>query len=129
MATTRPGSSIPRYGMFRLRLADPRPHLAGQHYIVRLTAPGGYRAQRSYPVASAPGGDIIELTVEHLPGGEVSGFLHEAVMPGDLAPVLRQGRAAYVCGSPAFCDSVTAMLEHLHVPAARVGVERFGPSG
>jgi ferredoxin-NADP reductase len=68
---------------FRLRLAEARPHLAGQHYIVRLTAPDGYRAQRSYSVASAPDGDIIELTVEHLPGGEVSGFLHEAVVPGD----------------------------------------------
>lgn len=72
---------------FRLRLTEPRPHLPGQHYIVRLTAPDGYRAQRSYSVASAPGGDIIELTVEHLPDGEVSGFLHESVRPGDQLEV------------------------------------------
>ena len=26
---------------FRLRLSVPKPHLAGQHYIVRLTAPEG----------------------------------------------------------------------------------------
>ena len=28
----------------RLRLERPEPHLAGQHYIVRLTAPDGYTA-------------------------------------------------------------------------------------
>ena len=38
---------------FRLRL--PRStHLAGQHYIVRLTAEDGYTASRSYSVASPP---------------------------------------------------------------------------
>ncbi|WP_329260360.1 ferredoxin reductase [Actinoallomurus sp. NBC_01490] len=68
---------------FRLELADPRRHLAGQHYVVRLTAPDGYRAQRSYSVASAPDDRAIELTVELLPGGEVSGFLHEIVEVGD----------------------------------------------
>jgi ferredoxin-NADP reductase len=72
---------------FTLRLPDRPPLLPGQHYIVRLTAPDGYRAQRSYSVASAPGGDTIDLTVEHLPDGEVSGFLHEAVIPGDMLEV------------------------------------------
>jgi ferredoxin-NADP reductase len=48
-----------------------------------LTAPDGYRAQRSYSVASAPGGTAIELTVELLPGGEVSTFLHDVVAVGD----------------------------------------------
>jgi ferredoxin-NADP reductase len=68
---------------FRLELAAPHRHLAGQHYVLRLTAPDGYRAQRSYSVASAPGDSAIELTVELLPGGEVSGFLHEVVEVGD----------------------------------------------
>jgi ferredoxin-NADP reductase len=68
---------------FRLALPMPRVHLAGQHYVVRLTAPDGYRAQRSYSVASAPGGQDIELTVELLPDGEVSGFLNDVVRPGD----------------------------------------------
>lgn len=72
---------------FRLRLPHPSPHLAGQHYIVRLTAPDGYRAQRSYSVASAPGGDLIDLTVERLPDGEVSEFLHDEVMVGDALQV------------------------------------------
>jgi ferredoxin-NADP reductase len=69
---------------FRLRLPHPSGHLAGQHYVVRLTAPDGYRASRSYSVASAPDGSAeIELTVERLPGGEVSAFLHDEVVVGD----------------------------------------------
>ena len=69
---------------FRLRLARPADHLAGQHYIIRLTAPDGYRASRSYSVASAPDGSAeIEVTVERLPGGEVSTFLHDVVVVGD----------------------------------------------
>jgi len=69
---------------FSLRLARPSPHLAGQHYIVRLTAPDGYSASRSYSVASAPDGSPqIDITVERLPGGEVSTFLHDEVVSGD----------------------------------------------
>ena len=69
---------------FRLRLSHPSLHLAGQHYIIRLTAPDGYTAQRSYSVASAPDGSPeIEITVERLPDGEVSSFLHDEVVIGD----------------------------------------------
>ena len=38
------------------RSTEPTPHRAGQHYVVRLTAPDGYTASRSYSVASAPDG-------------------------------------------------------------------------
>jgi len=73
---------------FRLALPHPSSHLAGQHYIVRLTAPDGYTASRSYSVASPPDGSAeIELTVERLRDGEVSSFLHEVVMPGDTIEV------------------------------------------
>jgi ferredoxin-NADP reductase len=73
---------------FRLALSDPRPHLAGQHYVVRLTAPDGYRAQRSYSVASPPGDSgHIELTVERLEDGEVSSFLHDSVAVDDQLEV------------------------------------------
>jgi ferredoxin-NADP reductase len=68
---------------FVLKLDTPPTFWAGQHYLVRLTAPDGYRAQRSYSVASPPGCQELALTVELLPGGEVSGFLHEFVEPGD----------------------------------------------
>ena len=69
---------------FHLTLTMPRPQLAGQYYVVRLTAPDGYTASRSYSVASAPNDSgEIELTVERLEGGEVSEFLHDEVMVGD----------------------------------------------
>jgi ferredoxin-NADP reductase len=69
---------------FRLALAGPSGHRAGQHYVVRLTAPDGYTAARSYSVASAPDGSPeFELTVERLDDGEVSAFLHDVVEPGD----------------------------------------------
>jgi ferredoxin-NADP reductase len=69
---------------FRLALAGPSGHRAGQHYVVRLTAPDGYTASRSYSVASAPDGSPeFELTVERLDVGEVSAFLHDVVEPGD----------------------------------------------
>ena len=62
--------------------------MAGQHYIVRLTAPDGYTASRSYSVASPPDDSPeIEITVERLPDGEVSTFLHDVVMPGDQLEV------------------------------------------
>ena len=69
---------------FRLALSHPSTHRAGQHFVVRLTAPDGYTASRSYSVASSPDGSAeIELTVERLEGGEVSTFLHDEVVVGD----------------------------------------------
>jgi ferredoxin-NADP reductase len=77
-------SETARAKTFRLALPEPAPHRAGQHYVVRLTAPDGYTASRSYSVASAPDGSAeFELTVERLEGGEVSTFLHDDVVVGD----------------------------------------------
>jgi ferredoxin-NADP reductase len=58
-------------------------HLAGQHVDVRLTAPDGYTAARSYSLASAPDGERVELTVEAVPDGEVSTYLTESAAAGD----------------------------------------------
>jgi ferredoxin-NADP reductase len=214
----------PRARTFRLALPEPRPHLPGQHYVVRLTAEDGYTASRDYSVASAPDDSgEIELTVERLDDGEVSEFLHEVVVPGDelevrgpvggfftwdgtgpallvgggsgvvplmamlrharrtgradlvrlvvsarspqdlyyadelpgpettvvytrqappdagrvagrlaaadVAPLVRGGETAYVCGSPGFADAATAVLVEAGVPVGSIRVERFGPSG
>lgn len=74
----------PRAKTLRLQLPSPSGHRAGQHYVVRLTAPDGYTASRSYSVASPPDdGDVIELTVERLDDGEVSTFLHDVLEVGD----------------------------------------------
>ncbi|MCW2766666.1 MAG: oxidoreductase, partial [Nocardioides sp.] len=57
-------------------------HLSGQHYVLRLRAADGYTAQRSYSIASEPADPLLELMVECLPGGEVSGFMHDVAEPG-----------------------------------------------
>lgn len=67
----------------RLEVADRIDHLPGQHYVLRLRAEDGYTAQRSYSVASDPADPLLELMVECLPGGEVSGFLHDEARVGD----------------------------------------------
>ena len=221
MVAIRPETERAR--TYRLALDAPVPHRAGQHYVVRLTAPDGYTASRSYSVASAPDdGAEIELTVEHLADGEVSGFLHEVaevgdrlevrgpiggwfVWPGDapallvgggsglvplmsmlrlarrtgrsdlvhlvvsvrspadllyadelpgpevsvvytrsappgasrppgrlqvadLAPLLRPGITAYVCGSSGFAEAASQLLVDAGLPASQVRVERFGPT-
>jgi ferredoxin-NADP reductase len=59
-----------------LAVADWPGHLPGQHVDVRLTAPDGYQAQRSYSIASPPTEDgRLALTVERLRDGEVSSYL------------------------------------------------------
>jgi ferredoxin-NADP reductase len=62
-------------------------HAAGQHVDIRLTAENGYSAQRSYSIASAPGSDRLEVTVQRVPDGEVSGYLVDAAQPGDVVEV------------------------------------------
>jgi ferredoxin-NADP reductase len=208
----------------RLRLPAPSTHRAGQHFVLRLTAPDGYSAQRSYSAASAPdGSEEIELTVERLEDGEVSTFIHEVVavgdeleirgpiggwfvwdgdtpailvgggsgvvplmamlrlarrtgasdrvrmvvsvrrpldlyyadeLPGpettivftreapigsrrppgrlaatDFTSVVLPGAVGYVCGSAAFADAASRLLLEVGMPADRIRVERFGPSG
>ena len=74
----------PRVTAFRFMPSQPFAYLAGQHVDVRLTAPDGYTAQRSYSIASAPeAGDEIELAIEKLEDGEVSPFFHDVAAVGD----------------------------------------------
>ena len=81
---TRIKPETPRVKSFRIELPMWIPHLPGQHYDVRLTAPDGYRAQRSYSVASSPLDEgEIELTIDRLDEGEVSPYFHEVVVEGD----------------------------------------------
>ena len=78
----------PRVKSFRISLPIWMPHLPGQHYDVRLTAPDGYRAQRSYSIASSPLDEgEIELTIDRLEDGEVSPYFHDVVVEGDQVEV------------------------------------------
>jgi len=58
-------------------------NLAGQHVDVRLTAPDGYHAVRSYSIASSGTGTRVELAIDRLPDGEVSPFLVDGLEIGD----------------------------------------------
>jgi ferredoxin-NADP reductase len=72
----------------RLRCAIAGRQRAGQHIDVRLTAPDGYRASRSYSVASVPDDSgTIELIVQGLPDGEVSGWFFDMAAVGDRLEV------------------------------------------
>ena len=71
-----------------LDVPDWPGHLPGQHVDVRLTAPDGYSAQRSYSIASAwsedgADGGTVELTVQRIEDGEVSTYLTDGLAAGD----------------------------------------------
>jgi ferredoxin-NADP reductase len=66
-----------------LDVVDWPGQTAGQHVDVRLTAPDGYQAQRSYSIASAPEYPHVALTVERIDDGEVSPYLVDELRPGD----------------------------------------------
>jgi ferredoxin-NADP reductase len=65
-----------------LDVPDWAGHRAGQHLDVRLTAEDGYRAERSYSIASAPGAPVA-IAVERLENGEVSPYLTRELRLGD----------------------------------------------
>ncbi|MGQ4418844.1 FAD-binding oxidoreductase, partial [Streptomyces sp. SAS_269] len=74
----------PHATTFRFAVPDWAGHLPGQHLVLRLTAPDGYVAQRHYSIASAPDDSgHIELTLDHVRDGEVSGWFHTTARPGD----------------------------------------------
>ncbi len=75
-----------------LDVPDWPGHLPGQHVDVRLTAPDGYSAQRSYSIGSAWAPEesgtpersrTVELTVQRLDDGEVSPYLTDVLEVGD----------------------------------------------
>jgi ferredoxin-NADP reductase len=81
-------SETERVKSFTLALPDWMRHRAGQHYDLRLTAADGYQTQRSYSIASEPerSGEV-DITVERIPEGEVSTYLHDVLIPGDRVEV------------------------------------------
>lgn len=78
----------PHAATFRLAVPGWAGHLPGQHLMLRLTARDGYAAQRHYSIASAPEDPgHIELTLDRVPDGEVSGWFHTVARPGDTIEV------------------------------------------
>ncbi|MBO9577697.1 MAG: oxidoreductase [Microbacteriaceae bacterium] len=56
---------------------------AGSHLDIRLTAPDGYQASRSYSVGSSGDGTRVVLVVDEVPDGEVSPYLVRGLQLGD----------------------------------------------
>jgi ferredoxin-NADP reductase len=115
----------PRMKSFRLKLPEPHLHVPGQHVSIRLVAPDGYVAKRSYSISSPPGdGTEIEILVDRLEDGEVSVHLHDALRPGDSlevrAPlggwfVWNGHRPALFVGGGSGIAPLVAMLRHSRV--------------
>lgn len=68
----------------QLTVPDWPGNLPGQHVDVRLTAPDGYQAARSYSLATSGPGERIELAIDRLPNGEVSPYLVDVADVGDM---------------------------------------------
>jgi ferredoxin-NADP reductase len=98
-------------------------HRAGQHVDIRLTAEDGYRAQRSYSLASAPEDGVPAITVERLDDGEVSPYLVDDAQAGDeleiRGPVggwfvweANQGGPLWLIGGGSGVVPLRSMLRH-----------------
>ncbi|MFE1663997.1 FAD-binding oxidoreductase [Microbacterium sp. P02] len=74
---------------------------AGAHVDVRLTAPDGYQATRSYSLASSGEGTRITLAVDEVPTGEVSPFLVHDLQVGDPVEVHGPLGAFFIWTPPA----------------------------
>ncbi|NRD09871.1 ferredoxin reductase [Rathayibacter agropyri] len=77
----------PTARLLSLRVPGWPGHLAGQHLDVRLTAPDGYQASRSYSIGAPAEGERVELAIERLEDGEVSPYLVDVLEPGDRLEV------------------------------------------
>jgi ferredoxin-NADP reductase len=120
----------PRVKTFRIAVPMWMRHLPGQHYEVRLTAPDGYRAQRSYSIASSPElEDEVELTVERLEDGEVSVYMHDTLEQGDEIEVRgpfatyfvwRDERPVLLLGGGSGVVPLMAMLRHRRLTAPQL---------
>ncbi len=81
-------NATPSVKTFVLRPKYLQPFIPGQHIDVRLTAPDGYEAHRSYSITSAPDSSgTFQLAVELLKDGEVSPYFHEVAIVGDVIDV------------------------------------------
>lgn len=88
-------------GILRLRLAPREPIVYRAGQFVNVHVDDGL--VRSYSIASVPALDAgeIELHVRRLPGGRVSGWLHEVLREGDELRVQGPaGECCYVPGEP-----------------------------
>jgi ferredoxin-NADP reductase len=120
----------PRARTLVLEVSEWPGHRAGQHMDVRLTAEDGYQAARSYSIASPPN-ELPAITVELLPDGEVSPYLVDEAMAGDMFEVRGPVGGYFVWedddGGPLLLVAggsgivpLMAMVRHRHTVGSRV---------
>jgi ferredoxin-NADP reductase len=129
---TRIATETPQTKTLTLALPKWVAHRPGQHYDVRLTAPDGYRTERSYSVASEPerAGEV-DLTVERIDDGEVSPYLDNVLVPGDALEVrgpiggyfvwdVSRGGPLLLVGGGSGVVPLMAMLRHRAAQHSRI---------
>ena len=82
----------PDVAAFLLRPDTPMSFRPGQYVSVRVTLPDGARQIRQYSLSNSPESDHWRITVKRVrgegaPEGEVSAWLHERVLAGDVLTV------------------------------------------
>ena len=105
-----------------LRLARQAGSAGAAHLVVSVRTPDDL-----YYKAEMTGPDVTVVHSRTAPPSDPRppGRLAHA----DLATLVGPDRDVYVCGSSGFADAATDLVTDAGVPADRIRVERFGPSG
>jgi len=78
----------PNVKTYSFMLPEPAHHVAGQHYELQLNAANGYQAARPYSASStADAMPLLNLTIQHVPDGEVSSYIYESLEVGDSVQI------------------------------------------
>jgi ferredoxin-NADP reductase len=97
----------------------------GRSDLLRLVASARTPADLPYADELVAAGALIVLTREDAANGRKAGRLTAA----EIEPLLVADATCYVCGSASFAEAASMLLIERAVPADRIRVERFGPSG
>jgi ferredoxin-NADP reductase len=96
----------------------------GRADLLRLTVSARAWADVPYGDELARAGALIAVTRE-VHGERPAGRLTAA----ELAPLVTADATCFVCGSTGFAEGASELLMASGVPAERIRVERFGPTG
>lgn len=110
--------AVPLVAMLRHAVDVGRPDL------LRLAVSARTWADLPHGDELAAAGALIAIT-RGSHGDRPAGRLTAA----ELAPLIPPGATCYVCGSAGFAEGASELLMATGVPAERIRVERFGPSG
>jgi ferredoxin-NADP reductase len=122
---------VPLMAMLRQARRDGNPDLV--RMVVSARTPDDL-----YYAAELPGPQTTIVYTRRAPAGTRRPVGRLTV--ADIAPLVRggaqtdgdgdgDGEDVFVCGSPAFADAATTLLQEAGVAVGRIRVERFGPSG